>query len=49
MSFQENTKKEKYKLPLLGHFTFHAFHPKAVNEIPFFKRGVRGRSSGLGL
>lgn len=39
MSFQENTKKEKYKLPLQGHFTFHAFHPKAVNGIPFFGRG----------
>jgi hypothetical protein len=31
MSSQENKKTEKYKLPLQQHFTFHAFHPKAVN------------------
>ncbi len=42
MSFQENKKTEKYKLPLQQHFTFHAFHPKAVND--WF---VRGRSSDL--
>lgn len=32
MSFQENKKTEKYKLLLQTAFTFHAFHPKAVNE-----------------
>lgn len=31
MSFQENKKTEKNKLPLQQYFTFHAFHPKAVN------------------
>ena len=31
MSFQETKKTEKYKLPLQTAFTFHAFHPKAVN------------------
>jgi len=31
MSSQENKKTEKNKLPLQQHFTFHAFHPKAVN------------------
>ena len=32
MSFQETKKTEKYKLPLQTAFTFHAFHPKAVND-----------------
>ena len=32
MSFQENKKTEKNKLPLQPHFTFHAFHPKAVKD-----------------
>ena len=32
MSFQEIKKTEKYKLLLQQHFTFHAFHPKAVND-----------------
>jgi hypothetical protein len=31
MSFQENKKTAKDKLLLQQHFTFHAFHPKAVN------------------
>jgi hypothetical protein len=31
MSFQENKKTAKNKLLLQQHFTFHAFHPKAVN------------------
>lgn len=39
MSFQENKKTEKNKLPLQQHFIFHAFHPKAVNLVVF------GRSS----
>ncbi|GEM_PF-3586699 len=42
MSFQENKKTEKYKLPLQQQFKFHAFHPKAVNN-----QFVCGRSSGL--
>jgi hypothetical protein len=37
MSFQEIKKTEKYKLLLQQHFTFHAFHPKAVNGL--FDRG----------
>ena len=48
MSFQENTKKEKHKLPLQGQPTFHAFHPKAVNEIPFLKRGCTWQVFWLG-
>lgn len=39
MSFQEMKNKEKNKLLLQQHFTFHAFHPKAVNVV------VSGRSS----
>jgi len=39
MSFQEIKKKKKNKLPLQQYFTFHAFHPKAVNLV------VSGRSS----
>jgi len=32
MSFQENKKTGNYKRPLQQPFTFHAFHPKAVND-----------------